>query len=122
LFTDWAPTDLLVATFTIPVGAVQIDFVADDSLDAGLLSVFDAANNLLATIPTGPILGTGTVFTASFDAPFDNIARIQAAGAGAIVVIDNLRFTDDAVPEPASLGLLGLGLGALGWSRRKNKS
>ena len=38
---------------------------------------------------------------------------------GDAFAIDDLRVVANAVPEPMSLVLVGLGLAALGWSRRK---
>jgi hypothetical protein len=44
-----------------------------------------------------------------------------AAELGAPVVVDNLHFTQQPIPEPSSLSLLGLGFAGFLWARRRNR-
>jgi len=107
------------ADFTNPTQFVSIDLIADDD-DLGQLQAFSASGDLLETVSTGLIVDK--VFTASVTRPTSDIAYILVAGIGSeAMLLDNLRFAVNTVPEPSSiallLGLAGVlaGVGHLRW-------
>lgn len=83
----------------------------------------------------GNLAGGGTVSqTLSIDDTFDPYTLAGFVGLSSVVFqegvsaafrqaaglsLDNLQFAAAAIPEPASLALLGIGLAGLGFSRRK---
>lgn len=55
-------------------------------------------------------LNTGTVDVTSF------AANIENSGSG---IVDSVTLIPSAVPEPATLALLGLGIAGIGFARRR---
>jgi hypothetical protein len=62
--------------------------------------------------------------TVNFGSGFSGIDRVRVTNVlgTSHFSLDNVNFKASAVPEPASVALLGLGLGALVISRRKAKA
>lgn len=93
-------------------GGSQYGF--DIAFDISLMLGAVLVETLTATVaPDG-----GSFFGAISTAAFDNIV-IFATPTGAFEVIDNVTVGNAAVPAPATLALLGLGLAGLGVARRR---
>jgi hypothetical protein len=91
-------TDLMFTIFNTPFEA----------------SAFDVGGNLLSTIVSGPD------FTQLFD--FSGHAVNSVVITGTLYAIDDVTFGDlQAVTEPGTLALLGIGLLGFGFARRVKK-
>jgi hypothetical protein len=125
---QWMGT--IKALFPTPVTAVGITGgdVGGDT-DSFTLRLYDALDNLLAEASTGvfggnPSLASGfytDVATLAASAPNISYALlIPTSASGFGISFDDLAYTPAAIPEPASLLLLGTGLiGAVRVVRRK---
>jgi hypothetical protein len=138
--TDWGtslPNIMCSQTIGAPsdcVGDIQIDFTSpvsgltflstgDDSVLAAAALVDVYVNFVLAA--TIPIATDGSVFVPQLLdlSAFSSVTRIvirnqvDPAGLG----FDDFTFTAEAVPEPATMLLLGAGLGAVAARRRLKK-
>lgn len=109
--------------FSSPVSAAVFNFYTNPGtttfsayLENQLIETFDAST--FATWQGSPARFYG--FT---DITFDKITFSIQGAINTSFVIDNLQFVTDStsVPEPATLGLLGLGIAGLASTRRRNK-
>jgi len=102
--------------FTTPAVEVQFDSGYWDYLGVGVIDVYDPAWNPLASLTnttTGVnvtnVSGMGPIGYVYFNSIYDK------AGAD----IDNLGFTFTPIPAPGAIVLGGIGVGLIGWLRRR---
>lgn len=104
----------LTITLNQAITAVSVDFATDG---AGAVTFASSAGGVIVT--STPQTGfPGGLLTFSSSTPFTSFTL--SAGAGPEFAIDNLSLTT-AVPEPASMLLLGTGLVGMGARRWRNR-
>jgi hypothetical protein len=69
--------------------------------------------------PTAPVTSVETYTGPSGNFAF-TLVYGECCGGPAVLQVD-LPFSNVAIPEPATLGLLGVGLAGLGWLRRRTR-
>lgn len=125
-----ATTPLLEFTFDTPTDYIAISlgwsadpptFLAYDSTGALVLNCYWGSS--CATWQTSPIASPwGNITQFSLTRPLGDIARIVVGSQAGFSFVHNITYNSPAsVPEPATLGLMGLGLLGLGM-RRKGKA
>jgi len=100
--------------FTTPAGEVQFDSGYWDTVGTGVITVYGPAMNLLASLSNTT---TGVnVTNISGMGPIGSI-YFNSIGDGAGADIDNLGFSP--IPAPGAIVLGGIGVGLIGWLRRR---
>lgn len=113
--------------FSASTAAFGFLFGASDS--SWVLQAFNGSG-LLESLTISPVFGSnaGDFFGlsnlagATYALLTQNQDGYYASGGVDYVFVDNFRFAQGSVPEPASLALLGIGLAGVGAMRRKSRS
>jgi hypothetical protein len=114
--------DFASLVYSVSARITYVTRVTLTAFDAGLAAVATANTVFTNNTATGGNVGSAPneLITVSWAS---GISRVRFTGSpdGGSFVIDNLTYDTGAasVPEPATLGLLGLGLAGIGIARRR---
>jgi hypothetical protein len=114
--------DFASLVYSVSARITYVTRVTLTAFDAGLAAVATANTVFTNNTATGGNVGSAPneLITVSWSS---GISRVRFTGSpdGGSFVIDNLTYDTGAasVPEPATLGLLGLGLAGIGIARRR---
>ena len=115
LFNVAFPADTLTITFNQPVGSLSFNFATDTNQGTGRIQLTSTSGNVSQN--SANVGGTypGGTFNFSPATPFTSISLKGFADAGTTngVPIDIDNLTLNVVPEPASLGVMVIGVAAL---------
>lgn len=100
--------------FSAPMVNVTFDSGYWDAQGTGIIHVYDPAMNHLATYTN---MGTGVQEISIHSVGPIGFVYFNSIGDGAGADIDNLRFTQ--VPAPGAILLGSIGVGLVGWLRRR---
>jgi hypothetical protein len=101
-----------------PVQALGADIIYRDTGDVATLEVFDASWNSLGSITTPPDQYVGDeVFIAVADSSI-TYAKFYFDAGDSVVGIDNF-VAGSVIPAPGAILLGGIGVGLVGWLRRR---
>ena len=116
---DSSPPDLSNIDFNFSSPIIGFGFTNLNGVRAdgyGVRVQFDG----FSSAEFGSIVGSNSAPFLGFvsNAPFSSI-NFFTTGFNDVWLFDDLVYASVSVPTPATLGLLGLGIAGLGWSRRK---
>ncbi len=112
----------LALSFSGPIGMVGFEARTNSPDALTLTAQLISNNNLVGTISyAAPGNSNWSFYGFSSTVAFDRLVIDPANNANGYIRIDNLTFQSTSVPEPAALGILGLGLALLGLSRRRKQ-
>jgi hypothetical protein len=126
---DLAWTDSVDSPYVYNLGVAATFSITDDFVEGDTYTVFDLGVPILVTANWGAMpplggdpvgwLGTGWAKGQVLLAPGAHSLAVQGPGTGGLSAGFYTRIDGAAVPEPSTLALLGVGLGALCFLRRR---
>jgi hypothetical protein len=114
-FDPGFPADSTTITFNQPVESLSFNFATDTAQNTGRLQLTSSSGNVSQNSANVGGSFPGGTFNFSPATPFTSITLTGFADAGTAnpVPIDIDNLTLNVVPEPASLGMMVIGLAAL---------
>lgn len=120
-FGDWLGEDgdaSFSVNFAAPINSISMDFAGVFNPADTRIFIYNGTT-LVSTVASSLPSGTTSQLTLSYSGGSFTSVVVAPGSYVDWVAVDNINFSAAAVPEPASYGLMALGLGVLGMARRR---